>query len=157
VLNKSSIALDQRVAFTTCVVVLGIATLACSSAGAPDPSTNGGHIYSVPSTSTNKSQIYSVPCSNLPFRNDVDIEQKPTPMTLLVPPPPPAKVRGSLAVVQIIIDSTGRVLPDSIWICGLSDRVYSAKLAAVMAGASFRPARGEGRPVRSVLPLSFTF
>jgi hypothetical protein len=156
-LNKSLTPLNRRSPFKTWAVLLGMAALACSSTRAPDPSTNGGRIYSVPATPTSKSQITSVPCSNLPFRNDVEIEQQPSPETLLVPPTPPAKVRGSQAVVQIIIDSTGRVLPDSVWICGVSDRAYSAKLAAVMAGASFRPARGEGRPVRSVLSLSFTF
>jgi hypothetical protein len=155
VLNKSSVAQQRRTAFAAWVVLLGIAAVAFACAGDPHPSINGGQIYSVPPT--NRSQVDSLPCSTPPFRNDVDVKLQASPLTLLVPPTPPAKVRVSRAVVQIVIDSTGHVLPDSIWICGLSDRVYSTKLAAVMAGASFRPARGEGRPVRSVLSLSFTF
>lgn len=70
------------------------------------------------------------------------LNDQPTPMTTFAPPVPvPADVRGHRAEIRVVVDTAGRVMPDSITICGLPDLQYAKRLAAAAATVRFAPAR----------------
>lgn len=70
------------------------------------------------------------------------LNDQPTPTTSFRPPLPlPSRVRGQRASIRVVVDTAGRVMPDSITICGLSDVQYANRLAQVVATVRFAPAR----------------
>lgn len=82
----------------------------------------------------------------------------PVPRGFFLPPlPPPAGVRHEVAVLDLIVDSTGTVVPDSITVCGLSDTTYARKVAEAAAKIPFEPARAHGVPLRSHVQIGYDF
>ena len=82
----------------------------------------------------------------------------PKPDSLFIPPLPiPASVRGSQAIVRLVVDSTGRALRDSVAVCGIKDRGYARRLASQAAKVTFRPAVFEGRPAQGIAHLYYPF
>jgi hypothetical protein len=80
-----------------------------------------------------------------------------SPLRPMVPPTPPSNIRGQIAVVHLVIDSLGQVKADSTAVCGLSSLSYARSLARSLAAIPFRPAESDGRPIRSVFPVTFGF
>jgi len=55
--------------------------------------------------------------------------------------PVPPSVRGRRASIRVVVDTAGRVMPDSITICGLPDARYINQLAQAIVTVRFAPAR----------------
>jgi hypothetical protein len=67
---------------------------------------------------------------------------QPTPTTMFAPPTPvPAGVLGHRASIRVVVDTGGRVMPDSITICGVADPAYARRLAEAVATVRFVAAR----------------
>ena len=82
----------------------------------------------------------------------------PRPLGLATPPlPVPNGVRGSVATIRVVVDTTGRAVRDSILVCGLKDRGYAKRLAAAVAAVMFQPARAAGRPIAGATVLTYRF
>ncbi|HEY7395583.1 MAG TPA: hypothetical protein VH559_12100 [Gemmatimonadaceae bacterium] len=99
------------------------------------------------------------PCrSNVDFGSLVNRPDLPRPLRLFAPPRPiPSSVRGSRATVRVVVDTVGRVFPDSVMVCGIADRHYLRTLADAVAALRFRPARLNGRWVVSPAVITYDF
>lgn len=64
----------------------------------------------------------------------------PAPLTILIPPPATASVRGKAATMRLQVDSSGAVR-DADVVVSSGDRGYDEKLRRIAMGWRFRPAR----------------
>lgn len=102
-------------------------------------------------------RVHPQPCS---ARNLAEI---PSPELLIpraehvfIPPMPvPATTKGHRMIVRVVIDTTGRVMKDSVTICGIQDPVYLLRLAEEISKMRFRP--GLMRAKHVVAPTLFPF
>lgn len=86
----------------------------------------------------------------------VPVAQQPKPTDIFIPPLPiPNGVRGNHSTIRVVVDTVGRVIPDSVLVCGISDVAYSQRVADAVAALQFRPRQIAGRPV--VSPALFLF
>ena len=82
----------------------------------------------------------------------------PVPDGLFLPPLPiPASVRGALSVSRLVVDPTGRVMADSITVCGVPNRAYAEQMAARLARVPFKPARLNGQAVTAEVRIGYDF
>jgi hypothetical protein len=82
----------------------------------------------------------------------------PVPDGLFLPPLPiPASVRGARSVTRLVVDPTGRVMADSITVCGVPNRTYAEQVAARLARVPFKPARVNGQAVMSDVLIQYDF
>jgi hypothetical protein len=64
----------------------------------------------------------------------------PHPEGLFIPPMPvPATVHGNRMVVRVVIDTSGRVMRDSVTVCGITDPLYAQRIAEEVSQLRFRP------------------
>jgi hypothetical protein len=64
----------------------------------------------------------------------------PHPKGVFIPPMPLSPTaRGNRAVIRVVVDTFGRVMPDSITICGITDPLYSQRVAEEVSQLRFRP------------------
>ena len=69
--------------------------------------------------------------------------------------PVPSTTHGRRMVVRVVVDTSGRVMPDSVTICGVADPVYLQRLAEEISEMRFRP--GLMRAKHVIAPTLFTF
>jgi len=75
-----------------------------------------------------------------------------------VPPMPVSpRVRGTRAVARLVIDTLGRVMHDSVTICGLHDPMYAQRMAEELSQLRFRPGLMNARHVIAPTYLPFSF
>jgi hypothetical protein len=68
-------------------------------------------------------------------------------LTLFLPPlPPPRALFGRQAVIRLVVDSSGKALPDSTVVCGIADAKYARRVADAANRTPFTPAAPNGRP-----------
>ena len=80
----------------------------------------------------------------------------PTAEHPFIPPMPvPSTTHGRRMVVRVVVDTSGRVMPDSVTICGVADPVYLQRLAEEISEMRFRP--GLMRAKHVIAPTLFTF
>ena len=64
----------------------------------------------------------------------------PHPEGVFIPPMPiSTQIHGSRMFVRAVIDTTGRVMSDSITVCGVADPMYAQRIAEEVAQMRFRP------------------
>ena len=56
-------------------------------------------------------------------------------------------IRGNHAVIRLVVDTLGRVMPDSVTVCGISDPMYAQRLAEEISRIPFRPGLMNARHV----------
>lgn len=73
--------------------------------------------------------------------------------------PPSLRATGMSGVVvaEFVVDTTGRMEPETFGAISATDPLFSAAVRAAVAGASFRPAQRKGRRVRQLVRLPFEF
>jgi hypothetical protein len=98
------------------------------------------------------------PCPPSPLEAErVSLELAiPHPDKLFIPPMPvPATMKRSRMVVRVVIDTSGRVMPDSITVCGVKDPMYMQRIATEVSAMRFRP--GLMRAKHVIAPTLFTY
>lgn len=89
-----------------------------------------------------------------------DVERQVVPLTRFRIPYPES-VRNSglegVVVMQFVVDTTGRILPETIRIIRSTDEAFSQAVREALASARFRPASHRGRKVRQLVRLPFHF
>jgi hypothetical protein len=103
--------------------------------------------------------VHPQPCpTGRSLMNEVahaDIEQ-PRVLDRFVPPVPiPDSVRRSRSTIRVVVDTTGRVMQDSVTVCGINDARYRSKVADAVFQLRFRPARLANRPI--IAPMTFVY
>lgn len=71
------------------------------------------------------------------------------------PMPVPSTVHGREIVVRVVVDTSGRVVQDSVTICGLQDPLYLQRVAEEVSAMRFRP--GLMRAKHVIAPAIFPF
>ncbi len=71
--------------------------------------------------------------------------------------PPAARALGGKVVVQIAVDSAGVPVPETLVVLESSDPRFEQAVRAVLPGYRFAPAQLNGRPVRQMIQIPFTF
>ena len=107
-----------------------------------------------------QSQALFLPCpaEGLPPEVVREGVSPPVPNGLFLPPLPiPPSVRGARSVTRLVVNPTGRVMADSISVCGVPDRTYAARMAAQFAHMPFRPARLNGQAVMTAVRIGYDF
>jgi hypothetical protein len=75
-----------------------------------------------------------------------------------IPPVPLSPhVRGNRAVIRVVIDTVGRVMADSVTICGVEDPMYAQRLAEEVSRLRFRPGLMNARHVVAPAFISYAF
>ena len=64
---------------------------------------------------------------------------------------------GGRAVVEAVIDTTGRAEPGSLAVLEATNQLFEAPARAVVAGSVYRPGRVSGRPVRVRVRVAVVF
>jgi hypothetical protein len=83
---------------------------------------------------------------------------QPKPLRLFAPPTPiPRSVRGSRSTIRVVVDTLGRVMPDSVMVCGIADRQYVGRVADAVAALRFRPRQVNGRRVIAPAIITYDF
>ena len=73
-----------------------------------------------------------------------------------IPPMPvPPTTRGRRMTVRVVVDTGGRVMHDSVTVCGIEDPTYVQRLAEEISQMRFRP--GLMRAKHVVAPTLFTY
>ena len=84
--------------------------------------------------------------------------EQPRPVELFIPPLPiPTGVLHRRATIRVVVDTVGRVMTDSVTVCGIPDAEYSRRVASAAAGVRFVPRRGAGGPVVAATILVYDF
>jgi hypothetical protein len=82
----------------------------------------------------------------------------PHPEGLFIPPMPiSTRVRGNHLLIKLVIDTSGRVMPDSVTICGITDPLYAQRVAEEVSHLRFRPGLMYARHVIAPALLSYDF
>ena len=88
----------------------------------------------------------------------ITLTDQPKPIELLTPPIPiPSSVAGRRASIRVVVDTAGRVMRDSVIVCGLPDERYARRLADLVADIRFRPRQLSGRLVVAPALLVYDF
>jgi hypothetical protein len=75
-----------------------------------------------------------------------------------VPPTPiPDSVHHSRSTIRVVVDTTGRVMQDSVTVCGINDARYRMKVAEAVFRLRFRPAHLANRPIIAPITLVYDF
>jgi hypothetical protein len=69
----------------------------------------------------------------------------------------PNDVRGSHASIRVVVDALGRVMSDSVIVCGIANPTYSRRVAEAAAALQFQPRRAAGHPVVAPALLVYDF
>ena len=81
----------------------------------------------------------------------------PVPMSVILPPTPPASVRGRTVELRLAIDARGAVTRADI-VTPTGDRNFDNRLRRTALDWRFQPARDpQNRPVAAQVPISFSF
>ena len=81
----------------------------------------------------------------------------PVPMSVILPPTPPASVRGRTVELRLAIDARGTVTRADI-VTPTGDRNFDNRLRRTALDWRFQPARDpDNRPVPAQVPISFSF
>lgn len=67
------------------------------------------------------------------------------------------RVRGNNLLIRVVVDTFGRVMPDSITVCGVADPIYLQRLAEEVSRLRFRPGLMNARHVVAPALLSYNF
>jgi hypothetical protein len=60
--------------------------------------------------------------------------------TPFIPPiPAPATVKGVRMLARVVVDTSGRVMRDSVTVCGINDPMYLQRIAEELSQMRFRP------------------
>ena len=98
------------------------------------------------------------PVDGLPAQVVREGVSPPVPDSPFLPPLPiPESVRGARSVSRLVVDPTGRVMADSITVCGVSNQAYAERMAARLARVHFKPARLNGQPVTADVGIGYDF
>lgn len=80
------------------------------------------------------------------------------PRGMFLPPlPPPTDVRGHRMEARLVVDERGRVIRDSITLCGIPNPAYQREIVRELAKIPFEPARRDGVMVRAPVLVRFEF
>jgi len=60
-------------------------------------------------------------------------------------------------LARLVVDPAGRVVRDSISVCGISDAAYRQRVVALLARVSFDPGRRNGVAVQSHVAIRYDF
>ena len=83
---------------------------------------------------------------------------QPKPVRLFTPPRPiPSSLRGTRSTIRVVVDTLGRVMPDSVMVCGIADRRYLGRVADAVTDLRFRPRRVNGRSVIAPAIITYDF
>ena len=64
----------------------------------------------------------------------------PRPEGVFIPPMPVSPlVRGSRAIIRLVVDTLGHVMHDSVTVCGIKDPMYAQRLAEEASQMRFHP------------------
>ena len=81
----------------------------------------------------------------------------PVPMSVILPPTPPPRVRGRTVELRLSVDARGAVRQVEI-VTPTGDRAFDNRLRRTALDWRFQPARDpENRPVAAQVPISFSF
>jgi len=78
-------------------------------------------------------------------------------VTFIPPMPVSGSVRGNHAVVRVVIDTFGRVMPDSVTVCGIADPMYAQRMAEEVSRLHFRPGLMNAKHVIAPTFLPYAF
>jgi len=82
----------------------------------------------------------------------------PRPEGIFIPPMPvSSRVRGSHALIRVVVDTFGHVMPDSVTICGIADAMYAQRLAEEVSQLRFRPGLMNARHVVAPTLMTYQF
>jgi hypothetical protein len=107
-----------------------------------------------------QSQAVFLPCpaEGLPPAAVREGLSPPVPNGHFLPPLPiPPSVRGARSETRLVVNPAGRVMADSISVCGVPDRTYAERMAAQFARMPFRPARLNGQAVMTDVRIGYDF
>lgn len=107
-----------------------------------------------------QSQAVFLPCpaEGLPPAVVREGVRPPVPNGHFLPPLPiPPSVRGARSVTRLVVNPAGRVMADSISVCGVPDRPYAERMAAQFARMPFRPARLNGQAIMTDVRIGYDF
>jgi hypothetical protein len=102
--------------------------------------------------------VHPQPCPATPLESERISLELLIPHTdrLFIPPMPvPPTLHGRRMTVRVVVDTTGRVMRDSVMICGLQDPTYLQRVAEEVSAMRFRP--GLIRAKHVVAPTLFTY
>ena len=71
--------------------------------------------------------------------------------------PVPTTTRGSRMVIRVVIDTSGRVMHDSVTVCGIKDPMYAQRVAEEVSQMRFRPGLLRARHVIAPTLLTYAF
>jgi hypothetical protein len=71
--------------------------------------------------------------------------------------PVSTSVKGNHAVVRVVIDTQGHVMPDSVTVCGIADPMYAQRMAEEVSRLQFRPGLMNAKHVIAPTFLPFSF
>lgn len=77
--------------------------------------------------------------------------------SVVYPPSLRATGMSGVVVAEFVVDTIGRMEPETFGAISATDPLFSAAVRAAVAGASFRPAQRKGRRVRQLVRLPFEF
>ena len=82
----------------------------------------------------------------------------PHPEGVFIPPMPiSTHVRGSHMLIRVVVDTSGRVIPDSVAVCGVPDPMYAQRIAEEVSHLRFRPGLMFARHVIAPALLAYNF
>jgi len=82
----------------------------------------------------------------------------PRPEHPFMPPTPvPSTVQGREVNVRVVVDTNGRVMRDSIMVCGIQHPLYLQRVAEEVSAMRFRPGLMRAKHVTAAAILRFTF
>jgi hypothetical protein len=77
--------------------------------------------------------------------------------SFIPPMPVSTSVRGSHAVIRVVIDTFGHVMADSVTVCGIADPMYAQRMAEEVSRLRFRPGLMNAKHVIAPTFIPFAF
>lgn len=104
--------------------------------------------------------VHPQPCPATPLeaeRVSIELASPHVEEAFIPPMPVPTTVRGSRMVIRLVIDTNGRVMHDSVTVCGISDPMYIQRVAEEVSQIRFRPGLMRAKQVIAPALLTYPF
>ena len=104
--------------------------------------------------------VHPQPCPAQPLESErISLELAiPHAEGVFVPPMPvPTTTKGTRMVIRVVIDTSGRVMHDSVTVCGLHDPMYAQRVAEEVSQMRFRPGLMRAKHVIAPTLLTYVF
>jgi hypothetical protein len=97
------------------------------------------------------------PAQGFTYRKDPELSAPRLERIFIPPVPVSTLIRGNHSLIRVVIDTVGRVMPDSITVCGISDPMYVQRMAEEVARYRFHPGLLHARHVVAPAFLAHDF